>query len=86
VPERPLNDVVEVVLDELHPDPGNPRRITAKRMALLERQVADDDFMRARPVIALPDGLIVAGEQRWRARRRIGRMTCFAYFADGVST
>jgi hypothetical protein len=67
---------------ELHPDPRNPRRITPRRMALLERQVADDDFMRARPVIALPDGTIVAGEQRWRARARIGRETCFALFAD----
>jgi DNA modification methylase len=51
-------------------------------MTLLEQQVGDDDFMRARPVIALPDGTIVAGEQRWRARGRIKRATCFALFAD----
>jgi DNA modification methylase len=79
---RPLLETVEVPTGELHPDPRNPRRISARRMAILERQVADDDFMRARPVIALPDGTIVAGEQRWRARARIGRETCFALFAD----
>lgn len=79
---RPLLQVIEVPLDELHPDPANPRRINARRMAVLERQVSDDDFMRARPVIALPHGLIVAGEQRWKARRRIGRDSCFALFAD----
>lgn len=79
---RPLLEVVEVPLEDLHPDPANPRRITARRMALLQKQVADDDFMRARPVIALPDGSIVAGEQRWRARARIKRPTCFVLFAD----
>lgn len=81
-PPRPLLTVVEVPLAELRPDPDNPRRITAKRRAILEQQVADDNFMRARPVIALPDGMIVAGEQRWRARAKIGRETCFAFFAD----
>lgn len=81
-PPRPLLTVVEVPLADLRPDPDNPRRITAKRRAILEQQVADDSFMRARPVIALPDGLIVAGEQRWRARAKIGRETCFAFFAD----
>lgn len=79
---RPLLETVEVPLGELHPDAGNPRRITAKRMALLKQQVADDEFMRARPVIALPDGMIVAGEQRWRARALIKRDTCFVIFAD----
>jgi DNA modification methylase len=79
---RELLVVVEVPLGELHADPNNPRKINGKRMAILERQVTDDDFMRARPVIALPDGMIVAGEQRWKARRRIGRETCFAMFAD----
>jgi DNA modification methylase len=82
MPDHPLLEVVEVPLEELRPDPSNPRRITAKRRAILERQVADDGFMRARPVIALPDGMIVAGEQRWRARARIGRETCYAFFAD----
>jgi DNA modification methylase len=80
--DRPLLEVLEVPLADLRPDPHNPRRITARRMAILERQVADDDFMRVRPVIALPDGTIVAGEQRWKARARIKRETCFAVFAD----
>jgi DNA modification methylase len=80
--DHPLQTVVEVALSELRPDPDNPRRITARRRAMLERQVADDAFMQARPVIALPDGMIVAGEQRWRARAKIGRDTCFAFFAD----
>lgn len=80
--DRPLLTVLEVPLAELRPDPANPRRTTSARRAILERQVADDDFMRARPVIALPDGMIVAGEQRWRARARIKRETCYALFAD----
>lgn len=82
LPGRPLLEVVEVPLADLHPDPANPRRITARRMAILKRQVSDDAFMRARPVIALPDGMIVAGEQRWRARGLIGRDTCMAIFAE----
>jgi DNA modification methylase len=78
----PLLTVVEVALSDLHPDPRNPRRITPKRMAMLERQVADEVFARARPIIALPNGEIIAGEQRWRARARIGRDTCFAFYAE----
>lgn len=80
--DRPLLQTVEVDLGELHPDPRNPRKIKPRAMATLEKQVGDDDFMRARPVIALPNGMIVAGEQRWKARRRIGRDTCFVIFAD----
>lgn len=79
---HPLETLVEVPLDELHADPNNPRRITPRRMKVLEQQVGDDSFMRARPVIALPSGMIVAGEQRWKARRKIGRDTCFVFFAD----
>lgn len=80
--DHPLNQVVEVPLDAVKPDPKNPRRVKPRRFAALVRSIqADPDFLHARPIIALPDGLIVAGEQRWRAAAEAKRETVWVYFA-----
>jgi hypothetical protein len=58
----------DVPIEELHPAEENPRRISETRFASLRRAIREaPEMMRARPVIATPDGAIVAGEMRWRA-------------------
>jgi ParB-like chromosome segregation protein Spo0J len=62
-----------VRVDELHASPANPRRIAPKRLDQLKRSlVADPLMLQSRPVIALPDGTIVAGNMRWRAAVELG--------------
>lgn len=57
-----------VAVDDLRPHPRNPRKITPARLEALERVLAaDPEMLQARPLIALPDGTVVAGNQRHRA-------------------
>lgn len=56
-----------VALDELRPHPRNPRKgDEAKIRESLRR------FGQQRPVLALPDGTLVAGHHVWRAARSEG--------------
>jgi len=72
-----------VALEWLHPSSENPRRISASRLAQLQRSLVDDPLMLyARPVIALPDGTIIAGEMRWRAATALGLVEMPAVVVD----
>ena len=55
-------------LDSLHPDPRNPRKISADALDKLCRLVARyPKFMVLRPIVIDSDGRIVAGTQRHKA-------------------
>ena|SRR5215467_1203940 len=74
VSERDVETSVQLVpIDSLTPSPHNPRKIERARFDQLKRSLAADELMlQARPVIALPDGTIVAGNMRWRAAVELG--------------
>src|SRR5436305_1250304 len=70
------HEVVETPLERLRVWPENPRRITQARLDDLKRALeADREMLRARPLLALPDGLVFAGNQRLRAARELGWQT-----------
>jgi DNA modification methylase len=61
-----------IPVDSLRAHPRNPRKITPARLAALERVLAaDPQMLEARPLIALADGTLIAGNQRWRAARAL---------------
>ncbi len=54
----------------------NPRNISHERLAALKRSLeADPDMLMARPLLALPDGRVIAGNQRLRAATELGWQT-----------
>jgi ParB/Sulfiredoxin domain len=68
--------VVEVPLSRLRPWSGNPRTITEARLADLKRALeADREMLWARPLLALPDGTVIGGNQRLVAARELGWRT-----------
>lgn len=68
-----IGPVAEVPLADLHPHPRNPRKITPQRLEQLKRNLAADrDMLTVRPLIALPDGTVIAGNQRLRAALALG--------------
>lgn len=68
--------VRDVALDKLHPNDGNPRTIKDERLRALMRSIeAEPGMLDARPVVALKDGTIIAGNMRWRACKELGRET-----------
>jgi DNA modification methylase len=75
--------VVDALVASLRPHERNPRTITAPRLAALKADLdADPEMLRARPLIALPDGRVIAGNQRLRAVVELGWETVPAVYAD----
>ena len=67
----------------LRPHERNPRSITKGRLEALKADlVADPEMLRARPLIALPDGRVIAGNQRLRAVRELGWEMVPVVYAD----
>jgi DNA methylase/ParB-like nuclease domain len=73
----------EVPLSDLRPHPSNPRRITDARLAQLGRTLeAEREMLQARPLIALPDGTVIAGNQRLAAAVALGWESIPVVYAD----
>jgi DNA modification methylase len=71
-----VSAVTETPLDRLRCWPENPRRIRPERLEQLKRALAaDPEMLQARPLLALPDGTVIAGNQRLRAARELGWQT-----------
>lgn len=65
--------VHDIAVSNLRENPENPRQISPGALSALARSIeAEPDMLRGRPVVALPDGRIVAGNMRYRAVKKIG--------------
>jgi DNA modification methylase len=65
--------VVWVRVAELRPNPQNPVRIRPERFKHLQRTLsAEPELLQVRPLIALHDGTVIAGNQRLEAARALG--------------
>jgi len=69
---RPHLDARERPIGLFKPNPDNPRAITDEKFeALVESLRTMPWLMRARPLIARPDGKVIAGNMRLRAARAL---------------
>jgi DNA modification methylase len=70
-PISPTLSVELVPIDDLRPDPANPRRISEEELDALERSLRQFGFVQ--PVLARRyDGTVIGGHQRLVAARRLG--------------
>jgi hypothetical protein len=70
----PSLTVDEVPIDDLRPDPTNPRRISEEELDALERSLRQFGFVQ--PVLARrADQTVIGGHQRLVAARRLGLTT-----------
>lgn len=68
-----LTPIRLVAIGELKPWPENPRVIDAARMEQLKRSLeADAGMLEVRPLVALPDGTVIMGNQRLAAAAELG--------------
>lgn len=68
---QPTTNLVDI--DRLRPAPWNPRAIRDSRFQNLCASLrADPDFLWSRPILALKDGTIFGGNQRYQAAVEIG--------------
>jgi len=67
------SEVVDKPIGELRVWEDNPRSITTTRFKQLVRSMKEDpEMMSARPLIALPDGRVIAGNMRLRGALELG--------------
>jgi len=65
--------VVWARVDDLRPNPRNPRRFRRERVEQLKRTVAaEPELLEARPLIVLLDGTVIAGNMRLLAVQELG--------------
>jgi DNA modification methylase len=75
--------VVDALVGSLRPHESNPRSITKQRLEALKADLdADPEMLRARPLIVLPDGRVIAGNQRLRAIQELGWESVPVVYAD----
>src|SRR6058998_566732 len=73
--------ITPVPIDDLHPDPANPRKISAEELDRLTRSLREFGFVQ--PVIARHDDhVVIGGHQRLVAARRLGYKTVPTLFVD----
>lgn len=78
-----MGTVVEVAVSWLTSWQGLPRWIREERLAELERALVEDpEMLWARPLLVLPDGTVVCGNQRLLAARRLGLAKLPALIVD----
>ena len=70
-------ETVHVPLSSLHPYPGNPRRGNVPLIA--ESLQRNGQY---RPIVARPDGTILAGNHTWQAAQTLGWGTIAVVFVD----
>jgi DNA modification methylase len=73
--------VDQVPIDQLRPDPANPRRISDEELDALERSLRQFGFVQ--PVLARKDDqVVIGGHQRLVAARRLGLTTVPVTYLD----
>jgi DNA modification methylase len=73
--------VEQVPIDDLRPDPGNPRRISDAELETLTRSIRE--FGLVDPIIARHDDkMVIGGHQRLLAARKLGLKTVPVIFVD----
>lgn len=73
-----------VPVEDLVPDPRNPREITAEELRRLRRGI--EEFGLVDPFVARrEDGLLVGGHQRLKVARELGHETVPVVFLEGLS-
>jgi len=73
--------IIEVPIDELRPDPANPRRISEAQLEALTRSLKEYGFVQ--PVLARrEDKTVIGGHQRLTAARRLGYKTVPVIWLD----
>jgi DNA modification methylase len=73
--------IEQIPIDELRPDPANPRRISDEELDALERSIRQFGFVQ--PVLARREDMtVIGGHQRLLAARRLGMATVPVTFLD----
>jgi ParB-like chromosome segregation protein Spo0J len=73
--------IEQVPLEQLKPDPANPRRIDDAELDALTRSLQQWGLVQ--PIIArVADGVVIAGHQRLVAARRLGHATIPVIWLD----
>jgi DNA modification methylase len=77
----PIIQVVDVPINQLRPDPANPRRISNAELEALTRSIREWGFVQS-ILVRREDNTVIGGHQRLLAARRLGYKTVPVTFLD----
>ncbi len=81
MPAPPTYVIEETAIDDLRPDPANPRRISNEQLVALTRSLQEYGFVQ--PVLARrEDRTVIGGHQRLLAARRLGLRSVPVIYLD----
>src|SRR5688572_16353036 len=73
--------IAQIPIDDVRPDPANPRKISSTELDALTRSLREFGFVQ--PVLARQhDKMVIGGHQRLLAARRLGWKTVPVIFLD----
>src|SRR5690554_4970903 len=68
-----MSKVQRVKLEDLKPNPDNPRKISKSGLEKLKKSIKEfEEMLELRPIIVNKDNLILAGNQRYQACVELG--------------
>src|SRR3990172_281491 len=68
-----MENKMKIAINKIKPDPNQPRRtFNEEKMKALEASIKADGFRLQYPIIINGGNIIVDGERRWRAAKKVG--------------
>ena len=83
---KPTYKIVKTPIEKVFRNPSNPRTISEEKFKKLLRSVQDAPWMlKLRPIVVNKDGIILGGNQRYRACKEAGFDHVWVIWADDIN-
>lgn len=86
MPLNPIYKIVKCDIGQIKLNPSNPRGITPEKFKLLTQSIKDSPWMlKLRPIVVNKDGVILGGNQRYKACVEAGMDHVWVLWADQIT-
>lgn len=83
---NPIYEIVRVPIGDISPNPFNPRKISEEKFQRLVKSIKDSPWMiKLRPIVTNKDGVIIGGNQRYKACLEAGMDHVWIICADKIT-
>lgn len=86
MPANPIYKIVETPIGKIKPNPSNPRIISEEKFQRLVESIQKAPWMlKLRPIVVNADGVILGGNQRFKACKKAGMSHVWVIWADEIT-
>lgn len=85
-PEIPVYSIEKTSISKIKPNPSNPRTISDEKFEKLVQSIKEAPWMlKLRPIVVNADGIILGGNQRYKACLKAGLEDVWVIWADKIT-